>query len=109
MKMPKPLGTKMNEDPTAQRSGWILDDDVTNTILKACFDAKDLINIKKVDVKYVTKVKDLTDQLDYLRGAMMIGYPGYAGLPDWEPARVILEDKMDILKKEDPNTEVNFS
>jgi hypothetical protein len=109
IKMPKPMGTKLNEDPTAQRSGWILEDDITNLILKACFDAKDLISTKKVEDKYVTKIKDLTDQLDFLRGAMMIGYPGYAGLPEWEPARQVLEENCDLLKKEVPNLDfINF-
>ena len=31
--------------------------------------------------------------MDNLRGAVMIAYPGYHGLPEWEPARLILEDK----------------
>ena len=104
--MPKPIGTKFKEDPDSQRSGWILEDDITNTILKACADAKDMISLKKVEEKYVTKIKDLTDHLDYLRGALMMGYPGYAGLPDWEPARQIIEENVDLLKKEMPNTDV---
>lgn len=109
MKMPKPIGTRFCEDPHAQRSGWVLEEDVTNTILKACAEAKEFISLKKLEEKYITKIKDLTDQLDYLKGALMIGYPGYAGLPEWEPARQILEENSDILKKEAPNQEyVNF-
>lgn len=104
--MPKPIGTKICEDPSSQRSGWILEEDVTNTILKACAEAKEWISVKKVDEKYITKTKDLTDQLDILRGAMMIGYPGYAGLAEWEPARIILEENSNLLTKEMANTDV---
>ena len=30
----------------------------------------------------------------------MIAYPAYHGLPDWEPARLILENNHDWLGKE---------
>jgi hypothetical protein len=107
--MPKPLGTKYNEDPSALRSGWILDDDITNTILKACSEAKYVISIKKVEDKCITKVKDLTEQLDFLKGGLMMGYPAYAGLPEWEPARQILEENSDLLRKEVANLDyINF-
>ncbi len=35
------------------------------------------------------------DLLDTLRGVMMIAYPGFNGLPPWEPAREILEGHYD--------------
>ena len=35
-------------------------------------------------------------------GGVMIGYPAYHGLGEWEPCRVIFEDKTDILKKDEP-------
>jgi len=28
--------------------------------------------------------------MDNLRGAMMIAYPGYHGLGEWEPVRLVL-------------------
>lgn len=30
----------------------------------------------------------------------MISYPGYFGLPPWEPARILLEDKKALEGKE---------
>jgi len=30
----------------------------------------------------------------------MIGYPGYHGLPEWEPARLILENQLDFEGRE---------
>jgi len=35
----------------------------------------------------------LTDHLDIFRGLVMMAYPGYYGLGDYEPIRVILENK----------------
>lgn len=30
----------------------------------------------------------------------MIGYPGYFGLPEWEPAKLILENQLDFEGRE---------
>jgi len=30
----------------------------------------------------------------------MIGYPGYHGLPEWEPARLILQNQLDFEGRE---------
>jgi len=43
----------------------------------------------------LTKEK-LKEHIDNLRGSLMIAYPGYYGLPDYEPARMILENNMDF-------------
>ena len=40
---------------------------------------------------------DLFEQLDLLHGALMMGYPDYFGLGEWEPVRHLFEDKEDIL------------
>jgi len=37
-------------------------------------------------------IPNLKEELNKLRGAIMIAYPGYHGLPPWEPAKLILED-----------------
>jgi hypothetical protein len=47
-KMPEQIGTKWCPDATSQRTGWILEDEVTKTILTACSDAKECISSKKV-------------------------------------------------------------
>ena len=52
-KMPDKVGTKYCEDPSHQRTGWVLEDDVTNTILQACSDAKAYISSKKVWYYYI--------------------------------------------------------
>jgi hypothetical protein len=37
-------------------------------------------------------MKMMTDQMDIYRGLVMMAYPGYFGLGDYEPIKVILEN-----------------
>lgn len=45
--------------------------------------------------------------MDNLRGSMMISYPGYHGLGEWEPARLLLENLHEWDGKETDVAEVN--
>jgi len=103
--MPDKVGTKFCADPSSQRTGWILEDDVTNTVLQACSEAKNYISSKKCDTKEKTTVDELFKHLDYLKAALTIAYPGNYGLPEWEPAVCLIYDKEDVLNKEEANTE----
>jgi len=52
----------------------------------------------------------LWEQIDLTRGIVMIAYPGFHGLGEWEPIWVILEnkeefdDKMDLTDDLAPDT-----
>jgi len=112
-KVPKPLmpervGTRYNEDKTAQRTGWILEEGVTETIWKGVKEAKEYLSNERTIAKKVTTAKDLFDLLDILKAGVMIGYPAYHGLPEWEPCMVFLESKEDLLQKDEPNLEVTI-
>jgi hypothetical protein len=107
-KMPERVGTRFNEDKTAQRTGWILEEGVTATILKGVNESKEYISYQRAEAKKLTTVKELFDLIDILKAGVMIGYPAYHGLPEWEPCRVFLEDNQDILLKDEPNFEVNI-
>ena len=48
----------------------------------------------------------LLDILEILKAGVMIAYPCYTGLPEWEPCILLLEDKDLIIDKEIPNLEV---
>lgn len=41
----------------------------------------------------------LTEQLDVYRGLIMMAYPGYHGLGEYEPIRVILENQEEFDEK----------
>ena len=55
-------------------------------------DLKKIIHKSSVDQKrYLTK-ELLLEQMDLVRGLMMMAYPGFHGLGEWEPIWVILEN-----------------
>lgn len=107
MKMPEKVGTRYNEDKTNMRTGWILEETTTENVLKAIEEAKAYINLKRTEEKKITTVHELLDLLDLLKAGVMICYPSYHGLPEWEPCVNILEDKTDILEKDESHFEVN--
>jgi hypothetical protein len=41
--------------------------------------------------------KDLDESMNILRGVMMIAYPGYHGVEEYEPAREILEGNLEVV------------
>jgi hypothetical protein len=42
-------------------------------------------------------LKELEECKNVLRGVMMISYPGYHGIEEYEPAREILEGFYDVV------------
>ncbi len=106
MKMPEKVGTRFNEDKTSMRTGWILEEGVTNNVLKAVEEAKEYISNNRTEQKQFTTIHELMNLLDILKAGVMIGYPCYHGLPEWEPCLNIIEDKTDILDKDEAHFEV---
>lgn len=81
------------EEKTNYRTGWVLDDEITKMILKHVTDARLVIHKDQVAKKVLLTEKMLLDQLDILKGVVLIAYPAFYGLGVWEPARAILETK----------------
>ena len=52
-----------------------------------------------VDQKRILTKEMLTEQLDLVRGLMMMAYPGFHGLGVWEPIWVILENNEEFDEK----------
>ena len=42
---------------------------------------------------------ELTHVLDTYKGLIMMAYPGYHGLGDWEPIKVVLENREEFDEK----------
>jgi hypothetical protein len=100
---PEKVGTKYNEDKTNQRTGWILEDDINKKIMEAVKEAKEYLDPKRAESRKITTSDELNKLIQLMYGGVMIGYPAYHGLGEWEPCRVIFEDKSDILQKDEPN------
>jgi hypothetical protein len=104
--MPERVGTRYNEDKTAMRTGWILEENATETVLKGIEEYKQYISRNYTESKKITKINELMNILELLKGAVFIGYPAYNGLPEWEPVKQIIEEKTDILEKDEAQFEV---
>ena len=95
-KMPQKIGSRVVEDKSNIRTGWLLDEEMTKKILQHIAEAKALIHKDQVAKKIPLTERMLLEQFDILKGVMMISYPGYHGLGEWEPARVILESTAEL-------------
>lgn len=84
-----------------------MEEDITNVILKGVEEAKEYISSIHTENKKLTTVSELFNFIDILKAGIMIGYPAYYGLGLNEPCKLILEDKQDILLKDDNNSDVN--
>ena len=60
-----------------------------------------LIHISQVEKKVCLTMSMMQEQLDIIRGLTMMAYPAYYGLGEWEPIRVILENKEEFDEKMD--------
>lgn len=99
--MPERVGFVYVEDPSHHRTGWTFEKEVVERLMKDVYEIKKRISIESVQSKSSMKISELTEMIDLLRAIVYINYPAYHGLPDWEPCRVNLEVKEDILHKED--------
>jgi len=60
-----------------------------------------LIHKTQVDNKVCLTKAMMTEQLDLIRGLVMMAYPAYHGLGEWEPIKVILENREEFDEKMD--------
>ena len=58
---------------------------------------------KRAEQRKTTSVEELNKHIQLMYGGVVIGYSAYHVLGEWEPCRVIFEDKTDILKKDELN------
>lgn len=98
-------GQRYKEDKTRYRTGIILSEELTMVLLNEVENARKIISKENNSAKNPLTKKVLTDAINTLRGAVMIAYPAYHGLPTWEPARMILEEKFDFANVGQDNYE----
>lgn len=71
-------------------------------------EAKKAIHKNNVDMKKFLTLEILESHIELIKGVVMKNYPGYHGLGDWEPVRVLLETEGSEGLNVDP-TEVRLS
>jgi len=67
-------------------------------MLEEAMKGKQLIHKTQIDRKVCLTFEAIEHQLDIFKGLTMMAYPGYHGLGDWEPIRVILEEEDDHVE-----------
>ena len=90
-------GQELRPDPTGYRCGRGLVTEARNRLLQTTQQAKEFISAKNAQAKRLFLSKEAQEMLLLLRGATMIAFPGFHGLPEWEPVCMILEDKFNFL------------
>jgi len=94
-KMPPRVGTREVVDEHKYRTGWLVSEELSNQMLEEAMKGKQLIHKTQIDRKVCLTFQALEHQLDIFKGLVMMAYPGYHGLGEWEPIRVLLEDPVD--------------
>ena len=64
-------------------------------MLEEAMKGKQLIHKTQIDRKIPLTFEAIENQLDIFKGLVMMAYPGYHGLGEWEPIRFLLEDPED--------------
>lgn len=95
---PKPTANQEERpDKTGYRTGMAPCESIRKTMLTETEKAKKLLSDNPVKSKKESTVAELEEHVNLLKGAIMIAYPGYHNLPDWDPVYLILENKIDYL------------
>ena len=98
--MPHKTGTREVVDPQHYRTGWLMPEELCKQYLEESMKAKQLVHKTQVDRKEFITEEMINQEVDIIRGLVMMGYPGHHGLGPYEPIRMLLEDEADF----DPRT-----
>jgi hypothetical protein len=88
---------RLNPDKTGYRIGVAPIEEVANKMKEIAQLATDYVSKNKVKDRQNLDVKEMENHVSLLRGAVMIAYPAYHGLPPWDAALLILEEKMNFI------------
>ncbi|KXS11003.1 hypothetical protein M427DRAFT_127019 [Gonapodya prolifera JEL478] len=88
----------VNPDPTGRRCGEALNEELAQVVTQTLVDARAAISPDLVKLNQPTTLQPLLDAIQAIKGALMITYP--MGLPEYEPARQIIEGSEDLSSKQ---------
>jgi polyhydroxyalkanoate synthesis regulator phasin len=89
-------GQRFNPDKSNYRTGVAINEELAKMVHSELMKAKMIISKENIEKKVCLESAKLKEVVSCLRGAVMIAYPAYHGLPEWDPVRLILEDKFDF-------------
>jgi hypothetical protein len=74
------------------RLGWAVPEDLGVRILETTEAAKRVLSKTRAERRVPTTMQELRDAVQLMKGGIMMAYPAYHGLPDWEPCVVLFEN-----------------
>jgi len=86
-------------DPTGKRTGDAPNEAMADVITRTVAELSACIAKEQFERKVVFTKDMIQENFDKVRGALMIVYP--MGLPDWEPAKLIVEEDEDLTGTQD--------
>ena len=92
-KMPPKTGVREVTDEQKYRTGWLVSEELCAQMLEEAMKGKQYIHKTQIDRKVCLTFEEIEHQLDVFKGLVMMAYPGYHGLGEWEPIRVLLEEE----------------
>ncbi|KAK3263720.1 hypothetical protein CYMTET_27494 [Cymbomonas tetramitiformis] len=91
---PVEKGPYYKQDPTGRRTGNAAAPEAVVTLRKTLADADSAAHKSWVEKKKPLKQQELLEQIDLIRGAVMICFP--MGLPEWDHVREAIEDNEEL-------------
>ena len=89
-------GASTNPDQYGQRTGATPAKEICDILNRTATDAESAVSANLVAQRKNLNIATISEQLDLLRGAVMIAYPAYHRLPSYDPARIELENKEEL-------------
>lgn len=94
--MPPKVGVRFLMDDSHYRTGWLISEEMSAKMLEQATAMKKLVHKDLVAAKQKMELAPMQEQVDITRGLMMMAYPGFHGLGDWEPVWVLLENNEEF-------------
>jgi len=95
---PKPSnGQRLNPDKTGYRIGIAPPEAVSQRMMDEALRAKNMIHARNVEQKKELVLEELKEVIETLRGMVMIAYPAYHGLYEWDLVYRVLEEEIDYF------------
>jgi len=89
------MNQRVNVDKTGYRMGIAPVQEIADKMKQLALEVRNYISGKRVKDRLNTEIPKLEEFVSLLKGMVMIAYPGYHGLPEWDFVFQLLEDKLD--------------
>jgi len=94
--MPPKVGDRFVPDESHYRTGFLISEEMSAKMLEQATTMKKAVHKDLVASKQKMELAPMQEHVDITRGLMMMAYPGFHGLGEWEPVWVLLENKEEF-------------